>query len=289
MFTGIVQVVGTVAVLEQTPSGVSLFIDPFPTVGLAAPMNEALPHSSAAAVHAMVPEWARPFEDGESICVGGCCLTLARVIVKHGHGHHAPGTSGAGGSPGSAIGVTGTNVVVGSGASSHAAYVPTTQVILGFDVVPESLACTTLGTLRPGAHVNLERSATLQTFLGGHVVQGHVDGLGIIEEVRKDDQWRVRIRPAEAAMMQYVIPKGSICIDGVSLTVASLAEDSFEVALIPTTLQRTTLAALTTGDRVNLEADSIAKTVVHWLRHFGGGSSGFLQRPLGTIAKDAQR
>ncbi len=235
MFTGLVQAVGVVAVIEETPSGVSLFIDPFPT--------DFIP-----------PEWVRPFEEGESICVSGCCLTLARTIARHGRGHalHAGATT-----PGS------------TPSGSHLPPPPSTaHTILGFDVIPESLSRTTLGGLRPGAHVNLERSATLQTFMGGHLVQGHVDGLGAVTHVRQDDQWRVRIQPSDASLMHYLVPKGSVAVDGVSLTVASLTADAFEVALIPTTLERTTLASLHAGSRVNLEADSIAKTVVHWLRHF---------------------
>lgn len=255
MFTGIVQTVGTVAVIEETPSGVSLFIDPFP--------SDTVP-----------PEWARSFEDGESICVGGCCLTLARTIAKHGRGHHS-GAGTAGTTPGGTAGSLG-NETGGAGSGLHTTSTSTTQFILGFDVIPESLVRTTLGNLRPGAHVNLERSATLQTFLGGNIVQGHVDGLGVVTRVQQDDQWRVRVQPADQVIMQYVIPKGSIAIDGVSLTVASLTKEYFEVALIPTTLERTTLGTLKVGDQVNLEADSIAKTVVHWLRHFGAASAASL-------------
>lgn len=251
MFTGIVQTVGVVALIEQLPTGVGVFIDPFPPC--TAP-----------------PEWVRSFEDGESICVNGCCLTLARTIARH--------TGGAGGGYGAP-----------TGGASHVlhppANPPTSHCILGFDVIPESLARTTLGTLRPGDHINLERSATLQTFLGGHMVQGHVDGLGTIVHVQQDEQWRVRIRPVDTSLMQYVIPKGSIAVQGVSLTVASLTRDWFEVALIPTTLQRTTLASLKPGDYVNLEADSIAKTVVHWLTHFGAGDVRLPSAP----GKDADR
>lgn len=140
---------------------------------------------------------------------------------------------------------------------------------LVFDVVPETLAKTTIGGLGVGARVNLEQAATLSTLLGGHLVQGHVDGVGVIEGVRTQGEWRVRIRPP-AALMAYVAPKGSIALEGVSLTVADLSpgEGWFEVALIPTTLDKTTLGQLAGGSKVNIECDPIAKTVVHWLTHY---------------------
>ncbi|MBM4107651.1 MAG: riboflavin synthase [Phycisphaerae bacterium] len=141
---------------------------------------------------------------------------------------------------------------------------------LTFDVVPETLARTTLGSLDVGAKVNLEASVTPATLLGGHVVQGHVDGVGVFERVQASPEWRVAVRPPPD-LMQYVIPKGSVAIDGVSLTVASVdpAGGTFDVALIPTTLAKTTLGASCEGHRCNLECDAIAKTVVHWLKHYG--------------------
>lgn len=139
-----------------------------------------------------------------------------------------------------------------------------------FDVVRETLAKTTLGGLGSGKRVNLEHSVTPATLLGGHLVQGHVDGVGVVEQVNRGGDWRVRVRPP-AGLMEYMTPKGSVAMDGVSLTLAEVdvASGWFEVALIPTTLEATTLGGLEEGGRCNLEADAVVKTVVHWLKHYG--------------------
>jgi len=139
-----------------------------------------------------------------------------------------------------------------------------------FDVVPETLAKTTLGGLARGSRVNLEHAATPTTLLGGHMVQGHVDGVAAVSRVQSGDDWRVEFRPP-ADLMACVIPKGSVCIDGVSLTLARVepAAGVFEVALIPTTLEKTTLADLKVGQGVNVEPDAVVKAIVHVLRHFG--------------------
>lgn len=134
-----------------------------------------------------------------------------------------------------------------------------------FDVVPETLAATTLAGLRAGDRVNLELAATLKTLFGGHIVQGHVDGVGTIEKIEHAPEWRVRIKPP-ADLMDFIMPKGSITIDGVSLTVARREALSFEVALIPTTLEKTTLRDLRPSSRCNLEVDIITKSVVHAVR-----------------------
>lgn len=146
---------------------------------------------------------------------------------------------------------------------------------LVFDVVRETLAKTTLSDLAPGSSVNLEPSVTPATLLGGHLVQGHVDGVGGVETVRTGPEHRVRIRPP-GELMEYMTPKGSVCLDGVSLTLAAVYpnDGAFEVALIPTTLARTTLGGLRPGGRCNIEADATAKTIVHWLRHYGPGPRG---------------
>lgn len=141
--------------------------------------------------------------------------------------------------------------------------------MLRFDVVPETLSKTTLGFIGPGTRVNLERSATAASLLGGHVVQGHVEGLGIVRGVKEVGEWRVTIEvPSE--LLPCITPKGSVAVEGVSLTIASVdvACSSFDVALIPTTLDLTTLRDLRVGTRVNLETDIIARTVVHFMRHF---------------------
>lgn len=213
---------------------------------------------------------------GDSISVSGCCLTIAAPVEA-------------------------------------------TSPRLVFDVIPETLKRTRLGALHVGELVNLEHAATMTTFLGGHLVQGHVDGLAEVVAVARPraargrggrpigvaGEWRVRFSvptprqgqsdPSAGDLMQYLVPKGSVSVDGVSLTVAALWNESdgevldlgarprrrprrpegphridalrgFEVALIPETLRKTTLGELRAGDTVNLEVDAIAKTVVNWLR-----------------------
>jgi riboflavin synthase alpha subunit len=139
---------------------------------------------------------------------------------------------------------------------------------LRFDVIQQTLRLTNLGDLRPGDPVNLEPAVTASSMLSGHIVQGHVDGVGETTAVQKDEsEWRIRVQPP-ANLLDVIIDKGSVALDGVSLTVASLDDQSFEVALIPTTLEITTLGRAQVGTRFNIEADYVAKTVVHWLeRH----------------------
>ena len=152
-----------------------------------------------------------------------------------------------------------------------------TDTTLGFDVVSETLEKTMLGELQAGDAVNLEPAVTPQQPLGGHFMQGHVDGVGHVTAVRDDpEQWRLTVRPP-AELVDYLVPKGSVAIDGVSLTLAAVHDDgSFDVALIPETLARTTLGTARPGDRVNLEADILSKTVVHWLERTTrrGGAEG---------------
>jgi riboflavin synthase len=132
---------------------------------------------------------------------------------------------------------------------------------LAFDVVPETLARTALGSLEPGSAVNLEPSLRVGDPLGGHVVQGHVDAVGRVRSVTPEgDGSRVWVDAPET-VVRYCIEKGSIAVDGVSLTVAALDDDGFEVALIPHTLAVTTLGSLEPGDEVNLEADVLGKVV----------------------------
>src|SRR5690242_13039635 len=132
---------------------------------------------------------------------------------------------------------------------------------LAFDVVPETLARSALGRLEPGDAVNIEPSLRVGDQLGGHVVQGHVDGVGRIRSVTSDGEGRRVWIDAPDAVLGYCIEKGSIAVDGVSLTVAALDDEGFEVALIPHTLAVTTLGGLEPGDAVNLEADVLGKVV----------------------------
>jgi len=186
--------------------------------------------------------WAHRPARGDSICISGCCLTLAEPMEE---------ASG----------------------------------LMAFDIVPETLAKTKLGRLAPGDRVNLEHSVTASTLMGGHVVQGHVDGTSVVAAVQTGDDWRISFRPP-AELMPYFVPKGSVCIDGVSLTLAKVdaAAGMIEVALIPETLAKTTLGRLKEGDMVNLEADVLVKTIVHTLRHFVANSSGMLTAGPGAMA-----
>ena len=133
---------------------------------------------------------------------------------------------------------------------------------LSFDLSPETLARSSLGKLTPGDPVNLERPVTLSARLGGHLVQGHVDGVGEVTGLVRDDSGGavITIRVPEGSL-RYVVEKGSISVDGVSLTVAAVVGEGIQVALIPHTLAVTTLGTVVPGDVVNLEVDVIAKYV----------------------------
>ncbi|HKY49830.1 MAG TPA: riboflavin synthase [Candidatus Limnocylindria bacterium] len=134
------------------------------------------------------------------------------------------------------------------------------------DVVPETIARTTLGGLLRGSRVNLERAATAQTALGGHLVQGHVDGTTKLVARRAEGEG-ARLRFAlPKAIARYIVMKGFVTVDGVSLTVAGLGKTFFEIALIPHTAERTTLGALGVGETVNIEVDIVAKYVERLLR-----------------------
>ena len=139
------------------------------------------------------------------------------------------------------------------------------------DVSPETLDCTTLGRLAAGARVNLERALRLSDRLGGHLVTGHVDGLArIIERRQEGNAWRFRFQ-SDATLCGQMVDKGSVAVDGVSLTVNQVKEDSFTLAVIPHTLAMTTLQESTVGDEVNIETDLIGKYVARFLRNNGHG------------------
>ncbi len=226
MFTGLVQAVGHVERIQPRPTGCELLIAP------------TRPPPS--------PQWPLGWPHrpslGDSLCVSGCCLTLARLDGP----------------------------------------------FWAFDVVHETLSKTTLGAFTPGRAVNLEHSVTPSTLMGGHFVQGHVDGVGRVSRVQAGDDWRLRV-DLPASLLLYMTPKGSVCVDGVSLTIAAVerlahpippaaqppaglaaepAAGWIELALIPATLERTTLSELREGDGVNIEADVLAKTVVNVIRNF---------------------
>ncbi len=205
MFTGLVQTigeVGSIRALSPVGSGVRLLIR---TRG-----------------------WDHKPCPGDSICVSGCCLTLAEPA----------------------------ELVKG-------------EMSMAFDVIPESLSKTRLGSLNEGSRVNIEPSCTPNTLLGGHVVQGHVEGLATIESIETSPGWVVTLKPP-GSLMPFITPKGSITIDGISLTIAHVdpSAGTFQVALIPTTLQETTIGAAKVGEVCNIETDILARTVVHYLRHY---------------------
>jgi riboflavin synthase len=132
------------------------------------------------------------------------------------------------------------------------------------DVMGETLDRSNLGALRPGSRVNLERAAVVNSRLGGHIVQGHVDGTGEIVARTPSEHWEVVRVEVPAEVARYVVEKGSITVDGISLTVSGLGaepRDWFEVSLIPTTRELTTLGSAPVGTQVNLEVDVIAKYV----------------------------
>ena len=129
------------------------------------------------------------------------------------------------------------------------------------DVMAETLKRSSLGALEQGGAVNLERAAAVDSRLGGHIVQGHVDGTGQVLARTPSEHWEVVRISVPAALSRYIVEKGSITVDGISLTVSGLAGDWFEVSLIPTTLALTTLGRAPVGATVNLEVDVIAKYV----------------------------
>ena len=153
--------------------------------------------------------------------------------------------------PGDSISVSGvclTVVEVGEGAFTA-------------DVMQETLRRSSLGGLSVGAHVNLERAARVDSRLGGHIVQGHVDGTAVVRDIDPTEHWTVVSFDLPSTLSRYVVEKGSICVDGVSLTVVRVDDESFTVSLIPTTLEQTTLGTHLVGDTVNIEVDVIAKYV----------------------------
>lgn len=189
MFTGIVREVGTVASLTGSEDGARLEID--------------------------APETAPGVAVGDSVAIGGVCLTVVATDGRR----------------------------------------------LAFDAVPETLARTALRTLEPGSRVNLEPALRAGDPMGGHVVQGHVDGVGTVRSVEPEGDGRRIWFDAAGDVLRYVVQKGSVAVQGTSLTVAGLDERGFAVALIPHTLAATTLGDLEPGAPVNLEVDVLAKYV----------------------------
>jgi riboflavin synthase len=181
---------------------------------------------------------------GDSIAVNGVCLTATRV-----GGEVSPvAARGGAGSAAGAAPVDGDTARRDGG-------------IFEAQAIRETLERSTLGALEVGDPVNLELALRADGRLGGHIVQGHVDGVGTIVGVREEGFSHVVAIETAPDLLLYVVEKGSIAIDGVSLTVSALRENGFEVSLIPETLERTTLGGVLAGARVNLEADILAKHV----------------------------
>jgi len=178
---------------------------------------------------------------------GGRRLSVDAAAWRHRPGH------------GESIAVSGCCLTIADGDSAA-------QGRLEFDVIQRTLEATAIGALQRGGRVNLEHAVTPTTMLGGHIVQGHVDGVGLVSRVKRSDaEHRLWVDVPEE-LRDCIIDIGSIALNGVSLTVAEVTKTGFGVALIPTTLAQTNLGDLAEGDRVNIETDYVAKTVVHWLR-----------------------
>jgi riboflavin synthase len=137
---------------------------------------------------------------------------------------------------------------------------------LGFFAMPETLRRTALGTLREGSAVNLERAMAAGDRFGGHIVQGHVDGIGEVLGVRPEGEAEIWEFRAPEAVLRFCVEKGSICVDGISLTLVSVGPDTFTVSILPQTRANTNLGVLRAGDSVNLEADVIGKYVERLLK-----------------------
>jgi riboflavin synthase len=153
---------------------------------------------------------------------------------------------------------------VGESVSVNGACLTVSEVegtTLAFNAMPETLRRTALGDLAEGSPVNLERAMSPGSRFGGHIVQGHVDGVGEVLGVRRDGDAEIWEFKAPEDVLRYTIEKGSICVDGISLTVVSVREDSFTVSILPQTRANTNLKELREGDRVNLEADIIGKYI----------------------------
>ncbi|MGC8540659.1 MAG: riboflavin synthase [Phycisphaerae bacterium] len=197
MFTGLIQAVGTIQAVMDTPRGRRIVLD----------ATDLGPSS---------------FEAGESIAVSGVCLSLVRI---------EPGQR------------------------------------LEFDAVRETISVTSLGDKHPGDAVNLERSLRAGDLLGGHFVQGHVDAVAEVVKVNAvPGDWRIVFSLPDTCR-NMIVPKGSIAIDGVSMTIATVDSTTFSVAVIELTREKTTLGGLKIGSRVNIESDILTRTIVNYLQH----------------------
>ncbi|HZZ98176.1 MAG TPA: riboflavin synthase, partial [Jatrophihabitantaceae bacterium] len=187
----------------------------------------------------------------------GIIEEIGEVVTVEGHGDSAVLTLAASKivddlTHGASIAVNGVCLTVVGWAGAPA-------VRIDFDVMAETLKRSVIGTLQAGSRVNLERAARVDSRLDGHIVQGHVDGTGVIVSRTPGDAWEAVRFGIPQELSRYVAEKGSIAVDGVSLTVTAVGDDWFEVGLIPETLRATTLGEKQAGDPVNLEVDVLAK------------------------------
>ncbi len=196
---------------------------------------------------------------GDSIAVSGVCLTVTAVEPADAVGGSADAPDDAG------------------------------RGAFRVELVPETLARTSLADVRAGTRVNLERAVAVGGRLGGHIVQGHVDGVGTL--LRRDPGARSDELSFSlpGSLARYVVEKGSITVDGVSLTVAGTGGASFSVALIPTTLTHTTLGSRAVGDTVNLEVDVVAKYVERLMAGYAPGGDGSARDRVGRAAAGGER
>lgn len=161
-------------------------------------------------------------------------------------------------SPGASVAVSGVCLTVSRVDGTH----------LEFDVVAQTLRATNLNRKKPGDALNLERSLRIGDRLDGHFVQGHIDGSAVVADIKATSTAYEAWFRAEEPLQRLMVPRGSVAIDGVSLTIAEVNGDRFRVALIPTTLERTTMSALVIGDVVNIESDIVVRTLLHQLDRF---------------------
>jgi riboflavin synthase len=194
---------------------------------------EAVEHlGDFARIHVRSSVVTQDAKPGDSICVSGVCLTVTSLISSR------PRPAGEPSGPPSA-----------------------TPLGFAADVMGETLRHSSLKSVAPGTKVNLERSVRLEDRLGGHLVQGHTDGTATVVSRDPQEQWEVVRLSLPAGLARYLVHKGSVTVDGVSLTVSGIGDDWFEVSLIPETLKRTTLGLKQPGAEVNLEVDVLAKYV----------------------------
>ncbi len=172
--------------------------------------------------------------------------------------------------------VVASDLKLGDSVNTNGACLTVTGVSLNsftVDVMPETMRKTSLGSLKPGSLVNLERALQLSSRLGGHMVSGHIDGTGLIRQLKKEDNAVWITVQAGPEILRYLIPRGSVSLEGISLTVVRADEASFEVSLIPHTMAVTTLRDKKPGDSLNIECDMVAKYIEKFTGKTGAGST----------------